>query len=150
MARYYEVINVEEDVAVDFLILEKGQSPERLEMLMEPKGAYKLRRVAKEELTEKMHWWYEFYREEATPGEYIGQVGVDSGMLMITDPCYVKEATNEKCEEIYKVTENEFNSGQILNGLGFALQTGYGDGIYEVTAKRDEEGRIIKVEINLV
>jgi hypothetical protein len=150
MARYYEVVNVKEDVAVDFMILEKGQDPERIEMTFKPKGVYKLRKVAKEEIVEKWRDWYEFYREEAAPGEYIGQVGVDSGMLMITDPCYVKEATTDKCEEIYKVTENELNSGQILNGLGFALQTGYGDGIYEVTAKRDEKGRIIKVEINLV
>jgi hypothetical protein len=149
MAKYYEVIDVKEDVAVDFLILENGQDPERIEMLMKPKGAYKLRRVTKEsgELTEKMRSWYEYYREQAEPGELIGQVGVDSGMLMISDPCYVKESTDSQCEEIYEATNNKFNSGQILNGLAMALQTGYGDGIYDVLAKRDENGRIVKIEI---
>jgi len=151
MARYYEVIDVKEDEAVDFLILEKGQDPERLEMLMEPKGAYKLRRITKEsgKLAEKMRWWYEFYRQQAFPGEYIGTIGVDSGMLVITDPCYVKEAIDPKCEEIFKQIDNEYNSGQILNGFSLALQTGFGDGMYEVTAKRDEEDRIVKVEIDL-
>lgn len=151
MARYYEVIDVKEDVAVDFLILEKGQDPECLEMLMEPKGAYKLRQVTKEagELTKKMKWWYRFYREEFFPGEYIGTIGVDSGMLVITDPCYVKEEIDPKCEEVFKLIDNEGNSAQILNGFSLALKTGFGDGMYEVTAKRDEEGRIVKVEIDL-
>ncbi|MBT2682641.1 DUF4241 domain-containing protein [Bacillus sp. ISL-37] len=151
MAKYYEVIDVKEDVAVDFLILENGQDPERIEMLTKPKGAYKLRRVTKEsgELTEKMRSWYEYYREQAEPGELIGQVGVDSGMLMISDPCYVKEATADQCERIYETTDNELTSGQILNGLAIALQIGYGDGLYDVLAKRDENGRIIKIEIIL-
>lgn len=147
MARYFEVIDVKEDMAVDMLILDKGQDPERLEMIMEPKGAYKLRRIPKEELTEKVQWWYEFHRENSFAGERIGTVGVDSGMLLISDPCYIKEGLEDKIEDIYEKVNSKGGAAEAKR-FDLALKTGYGDGLYDVYAKRDSEGRILKIEIS--
>ncbi|MGK0531459.1 hypothetical protein [Bacillus sp. 'calajunan'] len=71
--------------------------------------------------------------------EYIGRVGVDSGQLLISDPCYV----NEKLEPF----ESLNNHKQVLNGLALAFSFAKGDGIYGVYAKKDEKGRIYKIEI---
>jgi hypothetical protein len=147
MARYFEVIDVKEDMAIDLMILERGQDPERLEMIMKPEGAYKLRRIPKDELGEKVREWLEFYKGESMPGERIGTVGVDSGMLLISDPCYIKEGLEEKLEAIYEKTNNELKAAE-ANRFDLAFLTGYGDGLYDVYAKRDSEGRIVKIEIS--
>lgn len=145
--RYYEVVNMKTDEAVDFLILDKLQCPERVAIIMELGEEYELRRVTKEtNLVEKLDYWFNYYRNEHVGVGYIGAVGVDSGMLMISDPCYVKEAVNDKCEQIYEATK-EKGAAQILNGYSLGLKTAYGDGIYDVYAKKDEHGRILKVEI---
>jgi hypothetical protein len=149
--KYFEVIEVESGCAVDFLVVEKDEVQERIELFKEYYEGYELRQVTGKsgELAEKMEYWYNFYRDKEFEKDHLGSVGVDSGMLMITDPCYVDKSTREACEEIYKTTDNELNSGVILNGLALALQTGHGDGMYEVYATRDEEGRILKIEIDL-
>ena len=128
----YEVYTVDngEDIIVDILRFASKEDAAEFEQGIV--GDYQVRPHTMS-AAELVDYLLDF-KDDALDVEYIGQVGVDSGMLMITDPCYVKEATEDKCEEIYKVTDNEFNSGQILNGLGFALQTG--DGIFEVNAKR--------------
>ncbi|AND39598.1 DUF4241 domain-containing protein [Cytobacillus oceanisediminis] len=145
--RYYEVVEVKTGEAMDFLILDKEQCPERVAIIMNLGDEFELRRVTKtDNLVEKLADWYNFYRSESISLERIGSVGVDSGMLMITDPCYVKEATDEKCEEIYEATKEE-GAAQILNSYALGFNTAYGDGIYDVYAKKDENGRIIKVEI---
>lgn len=141
--RYYEIVEVASGEVVDFIIMDSKENVDVGEN-------YELRRVMKaDNLNGVLERWYNIYRNEVVSIERIGSVCVDSGMLMITDPCYVKEATSEKCATIYEATNNEDNSGSILNGLGLAFQTGYGDGIYDVYAKRDENGRIVKVEIIL-
>ncbi|WP_281202661.1 hypothetical protein [Cytobacillus kochii] len=145
--RYYEIVNVKTEEAVDFLILDKLQCPERVAIIMELGEEYELRRVTKEtNLVEKLDYWFNYYRNEHVNLQHIGSVGVDSGMLMISDPCYVKEAVNDKCEQIYEATK-EKGAAQILNGYSLGLNTAYGDGIYDVYAKKDEHGRILKVEI---
>ncbi|WP_342540970.1 DUF4241 domain-containing protein [Heyndrickxia sp. FSL K6-6286] len=150
--RFYEVIEVKSGVPVDFLVLDSLVDPKRYALVKEWNGEFELRRVTAKsgELTEKMIEWYEHYRNEFWDrGEQIGSVGVDSGMLMIADPCYVKEATDSKCEEIFKQVDNESKSAQILNSYCLGFEPGYGDGIYDVYAKRDRNGHIIKIEIDL-
>ncbi len=150
--RFYEVIDVEKDVAVDFLVLDSMVDPERYALVKNWNGKYKLQRVTAKsgELTNKMVEWYEFYRDEFwSASERIGSVGVDSGMLMIADPGYIKEPTDIKCEGIGAEIDNEARSAQILNGYCLAFSSGYGDGLYDVYAKRDENGRIVKIEINM-
>ena len=103
----------------------------------------------------------------------IGWVAVDSGQLMLCDPCYIK--SDEWQEQEYKPAsinntgsypfnyngacgatlsdkqagELHFNNG--INGAGVAFTTGLGDGHYPVYATYIDDGewglRIAKVEV---
>jgi len=85
--------------------------------------------------------------------ELIGHVGVDSGQLMVVDPCYVfKQMTQSEADELYKDACNATKPhGMVLcsgiQGEAAAFSSGYGDGVYPVYAYKNEEGRIIRVEI---
>lgn len=94
----------------------------------------------------------------------IGYCGVDSGQLLITDPCYLKEWKNNKhdantppdhfsysgaCQQ----TLSKEMAGQLRNSLNIpiavATSTGYGDGVYPVYAVYNEDGtRIAKIIID--
>lgn len=78
----------------------------------------------------------------------LGIAGVDSGQLLIIDPCYLdswkdgdyvpeKEADNDyhrACE----ITQNKEMGGSIKGGV--VLSTGYGDGAYPVEVEYSDEG----------
>lgn len=84
----------------------------------------------------------------------LGVVDVDSGQLVIMDPCYIrKDMIDENAEIDYDNPKNlydkcckettENHGGQLLYdtgapGLGVAFTTGLGDGMYEVEAKVGE------------
>jgi len=90
----------------------------------------------------------------------IGECGVDSGQIMIIDPCYIndewvkgdwsdKGSTYGKCCDI---TTKKGQAGQLNYkgghvGLGVVASSGYGDGVYPVYATYNKEGRIMKLEI---
>jgi len=76
----------------------------------------------------------------------VGRVCVDSGQLMIIDPCYLRDwkhgdyncdsnvegtASNNYEEACFK-TLSEEKCGDVLGGLGFVFSSGYGDGTYNV------------------
>jgi len=95
----------------------------------------------------------------------IGVVGVDSGQIMVTDPCYLESEWIR--EEKYDVSERthaySYNGacaetlspegGGQLNyilghpGAGVVASSGYGDGEYPVFATYNEDGRIVKLEV---
>jgi hypothetical protein len=86
----------------------------------------------------------------------IGVVGVDSGQLIVCDPCYLKDQKSlTDYEGICALPNSKFK--QLLYnlghpGAGVAFDTGIGDGIYEVWAEIGDAGdgwgeRIRKVEI---
>ena len=100
----------------------------------------------------------------------IGEVGVDSASLMITDPCYIKDFKSGdynpeiKKDKSYSVngaccaTDGK-NQGGVIGithkpdkGLGVVFKTGIGDGVYPVYATLDNMEmfgeRVVKVEIN--
>jgi len=107
--------------------------------------------------------------EKFTGELLIGHCAVDSGQLMITDPCYVDqwidETRTEGGEWDGRLTPDEDGSypysyngacsatlrsvgfGQLKNGLGFAFSTG-GDGTYDVIANYDN-GEIVSITIVL-
>jgi hypothetical protein len=58
------------------------------------------------------------------------------------------EPTNNYAEAC-NASLSEKGHGQILKGLSLAFSSGYGDGLYDVVATKDREGRIIKVEIDM-
>jgi hypothetical protein len=99
-----------------------------------------------------------------TNWEYIGECGVDSGQLMVTDPCYLESWVANEYEDgigesnysyagACKATLSEKNAGQLHNShgmsIGVAFSSGYGDGVYPVFAKKDKHGRIVEVKIKM-
>ena len=89
----------------------------------------------------------------------VGEVSVDSGQLLICDPCYLRShaMTEEALEEISHVTLGEprkmcgpavntkFVGSEKQFPLGFVTTTGYGDGRYKVYVEKNAEGRIKSV-----
>jgi len=80
----------------------------------------------------------------------IGFVSVDSGTLLIGDPCYWLNNKQYQKEMI----KNNFNYRTIKHekgykGKGIITSTGYGDGLYEVWAEI-KDNRVSKIEINFM
>jgi hypothetical protein len=87
--------------------------------------------------------------------ELIGYCGVDSGQLLIVDPCYLHDWKHGEYDdldssyrEVCDVTLGPKQAGSAFNDMGVALSTGYGDGNYPIFIKRNSEGRIIQVIID--
>jgi len=87
----------------------------------------------------------------------IGQVGVDSGSILISDPSYINDAFSIEGDDIYDIYPDQDRHRQISTKetknttripIAMTLQTGYGDGVYPVTAHYNKDGRIAKVEID--
>ena len=90
----------------------------------------------------------------------LGRVDVNSGQLVIIDPCYIDGDLAE--EDIYHQASaaTEYETGGQLNhrggapGLAVAFSSGFGDGEYEVHATIRDFGvlgeRVVKVEIDLI
>ena len=91
----------------------------------------------------------------------VGEVSVDSGTLLICDPCYLRShgLTEEALEEISQVTLGEprkmcgpavntkFVGSEKQFPLGFVTTTGYGDGGYKVYVEKTAEGHIKSVTV---
>jgi len=89
----------------------------------------------------------------------VGEVSVDSGQILICDPCYLRDhgLSEELCDEIYQATIGKNLCGPAVNTqmrntdkqfpLGFATRTGYGDGGYKVFVKHNGEGRVAEIKI---
>jgi len=66
--------------------------------------------------------------------EKIGVAGVDSGALMISDPCYADMVHKWNSENFS--LENQLNYPTGHSGLGVQAPTAHGDGVYPVYALR--------------
>lgn len=91
----------------------------------------------------------------------VGVIGVDAGLCWVGDPCYcvTPDATNhpaktwkEFCNKLFKsktyknlYTQWDYAKGH--PGLGVTVDTGYGDGEYNVYVKKNYEGRIAEVKV---
>jgi hypothetical protein len=85
----------------------------------------------------------------------VGRCGVDSGQIMIVDPCYVidNEFGEAEYEECCRATlDTEDNAGPIMRNLAVVASSGIGDGYYPVYATIEDLGgwgeRIVKLEID--
>lgn len=80
-----------------------------------------------------------------TKKELVGYCGVDSGQLMITDPCYaLDDKTYRKvCE---RTLADQIGEVVIKNIAGncVAFGTNTGDGSYPVYVERHEDGKQIR------
>jgi len=101
---------------------------------------------------------------------YIGGVAVDSGQLMVTDPCYVDSDWRHEPYSIVGEVERSDDTlfdysydgvcratdgghGELAfelghAGAGVAFSTAWGDGIYPVFAEK-HDGRIVRVYVNV-
>lgn len=103
---------------------------------------------------------------ELTDWEEVGQIPVDSGQMMLCDPCYIK---NDFANEYQGGRSNGLNYDGACNatlseeqygfmstnpnglGLAFASSTGWGDGLYPVFIRRDKiTKRIAEVKIKFM
>lgn len=88
-------------------------------------------------------------RLEADGWEYVGGVGVDAGLVMIGDPCYVSVDDRDPdehpvhnwgafCDSLghdYPIAKSlNYNLGH--EGLGVVVSSGIGDGFYPVLVKK--------------
>lgn len=84
----------------------------------------------------------------------IGYCGVDSGQILLIDPCYVwgddffpdGEPTGGNYDTACRITLGENGAGEVAGGV--VTGTYYGDGNYPVIAEMDSSGRILRVTID--
>lgn len=99
----------------------------------------------------------ELIRENEENGfVFAGNIPVDSGQIMLIDPCYVKSNfENEYGAKPFglnysgacEASLSKQGFGVFGNDLGFCTRTAYGDGSYPVFVKRDRDGTIKEVKI---
>ena len=92
----------------------------------------------------------------------IGSIGIDSGQVLIGDPCYLRDFKNDEYNEETEQgnfsysgacnTTTQAASGGVLYGefgneAAVVASTGYGDGLYDVFATYNDENRVAKLEI---
>lgn len=86
---------------------------------------------------------------------YAGSVCVDSGQIMIGDPCYLNDwdpNTNDEWNVEGKQGEYSYfgacattlnaNVGELGTMTSVVMSSGYGDGVYPVFVKFNEDGRV--------
>lgn len=86
--------------------------------------------------------------------EQIGEIGVDAGLVMVGDPCYIN-SEDHPVKDWYKfcsaldgkTTQLNYSLGHA--GLGVVVQSGYGDGVYPVYVRRDN-GVITEMKVVFV
>jgi len=91
--------------------------------------------------------------------ELIGHVGVDSGQMMLCDPCYVSQFASNDSDFDFGASDRDkplntafsyagacettlakSQAGVIGNGLGAVTSSGFGDGSYPVYVEFSDEG----------
>lgn len=92
---------------------------------------------------------------------FAGSFTVDSGQAMVGDPCYLDNYDpNENQEFLIEGKEGEYsylgacattlksNYGELGEGSAVVFNTGYGDGVYPVYVKLNEDNRVTMVVID--
>ena len=88
----------------------------------------------------------------------VGSIGVDSGQVMIVDPCYVLKddfalggsPTGGMYDETCRLTVGDPKHHGETSFGAFATSTYYGDGQYPIFAEVDSDGRILRMTIEFV
>jgi hypothetical protein len=92
---------------------------------------------------------------------YAGSIAIDSGQAMVGDPCYLDEWDTNKNEEwnlegkLNQYSYHGASATTLANGFGelgiansVVFNTGYGDGVYPVYVKLNDDNRISMVVID--
>jgi hypothetical protein len=94
----------------------------------------------------KIESQFEGYNIKQYKEELIGHVGIDSGLLAIADLC--RATTEPEYQELVKAIDHNSETNK-FHKEGLVVQTGFGDGWYKVYARKNEEGQIFEVRIDL-
>lgn len=84
----------------------------------------------------------------------LGQICIDSGCVVLADPGLIKDRNRDATfnethtDEILRQMDKEGNGGEI--GCMVVVETGWGDGMYDVIAHVDNMGKTTKIEINFM
>lgn len=94
---------------------------------------------------------------------HIGDIGVDSGQVMVGDPCYLRDFTNDEYGENPYTEDGDYTfsysgcceassegGGELGRWQGVVSYTAYGDGVYPVYQLVDEVGTVTGLFIDFV
>jgi hypothetical protein len=98
--------------------------------------------------------------EATTTTELVGYLGIDTGRLVIADPCYLCDAVERASEHGDVSVRNAYEAAKpgkpTGEGIAFeenpdylagVLRTFGGDGAFPVYVTRDADGRALRVEV---
>jgi hypothetical protein len=85
----------------------------------------------------------------------LGTIGVDAGLIFITDPCYIRRQPqlydgtkwDDFCKNFYDRPDGD-NHKEMLSGV--AVNTRDGDGSFGVYGIYDKGGELMRVEIDFM
>ncbi len=92
----------------------------------------------------------------ATRWVKLGEVAVDSGQVLVCDPCYINSLWKgeDRSDEFGGGSYSECchvslqgAGGPVLSELAVVSRTGDGDGSYDVVALVDERNRVVELRI---
>jgi len=83
----------------------------------------------------------------------VGHIGVDSGLVFIGDPCYIKQHKqlydpkkwDDFVDERYGKNDDYEQTKEMCSGV--VTNTANGDGYFPVYATFDEDGCVTKIEV---
>lgn len=90
-----------------------------------------------------------------------GHIGVDSGQVMLIDPCYVTAEFEGQLDDkpglnyagackasLSKRACGNFGGNDYTNTIAFCTSTAHGDGVYPVLVRRNAAGRVVSIRID--
>lgn len=89
--------------------------------------------------------------------EQVGYITVDAGLVQVGDPCYTSENQNhcndwtKFCDKLFKNQKEgvlKVNHEAGAPGKAIVVNTAYGDGVYPVYVKRDDNGNILQLIVD--
>lgn len=87
------------------------------------------------------------YEEMERAGfEHVGNVGVDTGRMLIGDPVKAPSSRRE-WESLAHVDLGEWHEGVAETSLGHLVRTGHGDGSYPLFVRRMPDGTIAEIRV---
>ena len=100
-------------------------------------------------------------KHKELPPVHLGRCMVDSGQLLIVDPCYLKDFKNDQYSDDPKhkgkfsyagcaqASLSKKGAATLGGGLGVAFGTMWGDGMYDILGFPNQDGKIEAIVIPL-
>ncbi len=95
-----------------------------------------------------------------TTRKLVGHVGVDSGQILITDPCYAIRRKGESQPTVFEERELDLSAicdattgvspgcAELGNEVAVVTCTAYGDGVFPVYAECDSDGLVHSITVD--